>query len=205
MPVPWPPMTEALIPWLVPEKPPANPFEATSATCERPQPASAPSELVTPGTARAASSAARARSISTSALGSSGSVMSSAGQSCAISSGSAMPQNGSSGTVRAIATARSTSSSKRLGRAVARRHHRLLPADEDPQPEIMTFGAFKLFSFAEPPSMRQRDALEVYRICGVGAGEARAADQVLQQVDRIVCFSFSHYCSKSHSPEWPTR
>ena len=39
---------------------------------ERPQPASAPSELVTPATASAASSAARARSIRVSALGSLG-------------------------------------------------------------------------------------------------------------------------------------
>jgi hypothetical protein len=67
--------------------------------------------LVTPFTARAASSAVLARSISTSAAGSSGSSMSSLGQSRAICSGSAMPQNGSSGTTRAMASARSTSSS----------------------------------------------------------------------------------------------
>ncbi len=115
MPVPVPPMTEALTPWLEPRYVPANPFEATSTISERPQPASAPSELVTPSTARAASSAARARSINTSALGSCASNMSSAGQLRAISSGSAMPQYGSSGTVLAIATARSTSSPSALG------------------------------------------------------------------------------------------
>src|SRR6516225_2381859 len=102
-------MTLALIPWLDPEYAPAKPFEAASATLDRPQPASAPSELVIPVTPSAASSAARARSISTSAAGSSGSSMSSTGRVWAISAGSAMPQYGSSGTVRAIATARSTS------------------------------------------------------------------------------------------------
>src|ERR1700720_3667576 len=49
-------------------------------TRERPQLASAPSELVTPGTARAASSAAMARAISVSGVGSAGSTMSSWGQ-----------------------------------------------------------------------------------------------------------------------------
>src|SRR5271167_2694603 len=48
MAVPVPPMTEALIPWLEPRYVPAKPFEATSATREQPHPASAPSELVTP-------------------------------------------------------------------------------------------------------------------------------------------------------------
>ena len=67
--------------------------------CERLQPASAPSELVTPGTARAASSAAAARAISVSGAGSLGSSRSSAGQSRASSSGAARPQYGSSGTV----------------------------------------------------------------------------------------------------------
>src|SRR5437763_2729046 len=108
-------MTEALMAWCEPQYPPANPLEAAIATRDRPQPASAPSELVMPPTASAASSAARARSISCSALGSTGSIMSRLGQPGAISEGSASPQNGSSGTARAIATVRSTSSASIFG------------------------------------------------------------------------------------------
>ena len=74
---------------------------------------------------------------------------------------------------------------QRFRRAVARRHHRLLAADKHAQPEILALGAFELFGLAEPPPMRQRDALEQDRVGGVGAGAARAADQILQQVDRI--------------------
>ena len=90
---------------------------------------------------------------------------------------------------------------ERLWRAVARRHHRLLAADKHPQPEIVTLGALELFGLAEATAMRQRDALKEDRIGGIGAGAARAADQILQQVDRVICFDLSHQCSKSHLPE----
>ena len=151
---------------------------------ERPQPASAPSELVTPVTASAASSAARARSIKISALGSSGSSMSRLGQSRAISAGSARPQNGSSGTVRAIATARSTSSSSAFGERSLDETIACCRPMNTLQPQILAFRAFELLGLAETAGMRQRDALEHHRVGGVGPGAARAPDQVLQQVDR---------------------
>src|SRR5216684_308036 len=90
---------------------------------ERPQPASAPSELVTPSTA----SASGERSV------------------------------GDDG---------------------------LLPADKDPEAEVVAFRALELLGVAEPARMGQRDTLEEYRIGGVGAGTASAGDKILQEVER---------------------
>ena len=70
-----------------------------------------------------------------------------------------------------------------LRRAVARRHDRLLLADQHAQPEILAFRAFELLDLAEPAGMRQRDALEQHRVGRIGAGLLGAGDQVLQQVD----------------------
>jgi hypothetical protein len=92
----------------------AEAVEAASATLLRLKEASAPSELVTPGTVRAAASAALTRSISVSVEGSSGSQRSRSGTLVVISRGSAMPQKGSSGTTLAMATARAASSSSAL-------------------------------------------------------------------------------------------
>ena len=72
---------------------------------------------------------------------------------------------------------------ERLCRAIARRHDRLLPADQDPQPEIVALGAFELLGLAEPAAMRQGGALEQHRIGGLGAGALRPTDQVVQQID----------------------
>ena len=73
---------------------------------------------------------------------------------------------------------------ERLRRAVGRGDHRLLPADEHPEPQILAFRALELLGLAEAPGMGQRDALEQHRIGGIGAGAPRAPDQILQQVER---------------------
>ncbi len=69
-----------------------TPLLATIAAMLRPKPALAPSELVTPATASAASSAARARSARVSVDGSVASTRSRSGSSVASSDGSARPQ-----------------------------------------------------------------------------------------------------------------
>ena len=81
----------------------------------RPQDASAPSLLVMPLTASAVSSAAAARAISCSAVGSVASNRSSGPASRGGSKASGRPPKGSSGTIRAIATARSASMAKPRG------------------------------------------------------------------------------------------
>ena len=111
MSVPSPARTAAEMAWEDRRRTFAKPFEAAIAVRERLQPASAPSELVTPGTSRAAASASRARASRTDASGSIGSHSSTSGKSLARRSLSARPQNSSSGTTRAMATARSTNSS----------------------------------------------------------------------------------------------
>ncbi len=89
---------------------------AASATVVRPQAASAPSELVTPLTASAASSASAASASSDLAEG--GRRLSSrsrSGQVRASNSSGAMPHTGSSGTARAMSTARSARIRSALG------------------------------------------------------------------------------------------
>jgi hypothetical protein len=73
-----------------------------------------------------------------------------------------------------------------LRRTVAGRHDRLALADQYTQPEVLALRTFELLGLAEPPGMRQRGALEQYRIGGVRPGLAGAAHQILQQVD-VVC------------------
>ena len=92
---------------------PAKPLDETRAISVRPQPAPAPSLLVMPFTAIAASSASAARASRASAVGSVGSSKSSAR--VGIATASCRPTKGSSGTTRAMATARSASAAKPFG------------------------------------------------------------------------------------------
>ena len=156
---------------------------ATIAAMLRPKPALAPSELVTPCTASAASSAARARSDRVSVDGSTGSTRSSSGSAVASSDGSAMPQYGSSGTTLAMATARSTASSSAAGRRSEEEDDRHALADEDAQPQVAAFGALDMLELAEPVADRDRGAVEQHRVGGVGAGPPGLADQAGQQVE----------------------
>ena len=152
---------------------------------ERPQPASAPSELVTPLTASAASSAARARSISVSALGLVRIEHVERRPVLRDLAGVGEAANGSSGHRARHRDRALDQFVEHLRRAVARRHHRLLLADQHPQPEILALRAFELLGLAEPAGMRQRDALEHHRIGRIGAGPQRAPDQIVQQVDVV--------------------
>jgi hypothetical protein len=70
-------------------------------------------------------------------------------------------------------------------RAVARRHNRLLFADQHAQTEILALRAFQLLDLTEPPGVRQRCAFEQHRIGRIGAGFSGSADQILQQVDVV--------------------
>ncbi len=155
-----PAMTLALTPWLDPAYAPAKPLEAASAIRERPQPASAPSELVTPGTASAASSAARARSIRISAAGSSGSSHVERGPVAGDLVGIGDAAIGIFGHRPRHRQRPLDEFRERLRRPIGRRHHGLLAADKHPQAEIMPLRSLELFGLAETPSVRQRGSLE---------------------------------------------
>jgi len=66
-----------------------------------------------------------------------------------------------------------------LGRAVARRHHRLSLPDEDAQPEIPALRALELFGLAEAAGMRERDPFDDDGVSCVGAGLFGARDEIL--------------------------
>ena len=60
-----------------------------------------------------------------------------------------MPQTGSSGTARAMSTARSRERAQRGGREVGRGDEGLALADEDAQPEVAALAAFELLALAQ--------------------------------------------------------
>ncbi len=84
-----------------------------------------------------------------------------------------------------------------LGRPVARRHHRLPLANEDAQPEVLAFRALQLLGLAEAAGVRQRDALDQHRVGGIGAGFLGAGDEILQQVDVVCRFLGDFSCRSS--------
>ena len=108
------------------------------------------------------------------------------GQSCAISAGSARPINGSSGTARAIAIVRSTSSSSIFGERslldtiacrlpISTRSPRSRPSERS--------------SFSVLPSRRACDSempSNMHSVGRIGPLPQRPPDQIVQQVD-VVC------------------
>ena len=116
---------------------------------ERPQPASAPSELVTPVTASAASSAARARSISDLGAGLLGVEHVEARPVAGDLDGVGDAAKGVLGHRAGHCDRALDEFVERLRRAVARRHDRLLAANEDPQPEILAFASARASRFCQ--------------------------------------------------------
>ena len=164
---------------------PAKPFEAASATEERLQLASAPSELVTPLTARAASSAAAARAIKVSGAGSTGIgevEIGPAPRQLLLRGKAAIGILGHGMRHRDCAFDEFVDP-RRI--ALVRRHGCLSLADEDTQAEIVALGALELLDPAEALRVRQRRALEQDGVGGIGAGAARAADQVAEKGEGV--------------------
>ena len=160
---------------------PAKPAEVTRNASVLPKPASAPSELVMPGTASAASSAAAARATSCSVVGSVGSTRSSA---------SRLRRRGGVGEARVgILGHHPRHRHGALGQfleaggihGAGRDHGRPLP-QEHPQPEVAAFRALDVLGLAQPALHRQRRAGDQHRIRRIRAGRAGAGDQVGEEV-----------------------
>ena len=181
--MPEPPSTETLTPWLG-----AGIAAGKAVRGGERDARAAPARLGTlgigdPGTASAASSAARARSINVSALGSVGIEHVEIGPVAGDLVGLGEPAERVLGHGARHRQGALDQLGERLRRAVARRHDRLPPADEDAQAEVLALRALELLDLAEAPGMRQRDALEQHRVGGIGAGLAGAGDEILQQVE----------------------
>ena len=92
-------------------------------------------------------------------------------------------ENGPRARRRAIATARSASASSLVRTQIVGRDHGLAVADEDAQPEIVTFGALGFLDRAVAHFDRERHRTHRNRIGRVGAGTLAAADQTVGEID----------------------
>jgi hypothetical protein len=70
-------------------------------------------------------------------------------------------------------------------RPVGGRHHRLAPADEHAQPQLLAFGTFQFLDLAQALRVRQRDRIGEHRVGGVRALRLGAADQVVEQAEDV--------------------
>ena len=110
------------------------------------------------------------------------------GDRCPLSSRSsgASPAHWSSGASRAIATARSTSTSIAVARQVAGRHRRRSPPDEHAQAQFLFLRPPDILERAEPHRHVDAGRCAEHRVGGVGAGGAGAGNDVVGAVTRDV-------------------
>ena len=101
---------------------------------------------------------------------------------CASSSSGAMPHTGSSGTARAMSTARSASVRSAVGREVGRGDEGLALARRTRAAEIAALAALELLALAQALGDRDRLAVDIERVGGIGAGGLRPFHQVGEQV-----------------------
>ena len=163
------------------DRQPRKPLLVASTMPPMPAEADAPSDLLTPLTARPAASAALARSSRTVTAGRSGSSRSRSGKLLASSSASARPANASSGATFAMAT-RALREFVDIGGDVVGRHHRLAPADKTRSPTSSLSERSDTSTAPSRTSTAERHRTHRHRVGAVGAGAARGLHQAFGKI-----------------------
>ena len=146
-----------------------------------PADAEAPSDLVTPLTARPAASARSARSSSAATGGSSGSSRSRSGNDFA--SKARIGEAGELVLGRDLRHRdRALGERRDVARDVVGRHDRGAAADEDAQTDVVAFGALGFLDRAFAHADRKRHRAHRDRVGGIGAGAARRGDQTFGEI-----------------------
>src|SRR6478672_4301503 len=138
-----------------------------------PAAAEAPPDLLTPRTARPASSARRAIASSAPMSGNSRSTRSRSGKFFASKAWSASPAYLSSGATRAVAA------------HVVGRYHRLLASDQHAETHVVALGALRFLDRAVAHVDRLRHRAHRHRVRGIGAGRAGSLDEPLGERDQL--------------------
>ena len=149
---------------------------------DKPQLASAPSELVMPSTARAASSQALARSIRVSGAGSPWSQMSSAGDFAGQLARLGQAAVGVLGHAARHGDGARRQLVQRRGGEVGGGDHGLALADQHAQAEIPAFLALQALQRAQALGVGQRDRIEQHRVGGLRPARLGLGDQIVQEV-----------------------
>jgi hypothetical protein len=72
---------------------------------------------------------------------------------------------------------------QRPARGIGRGHEGLMLAEQHAQADVLALLAFQALERAQAPGMGERDRIEHHRIGGLGAGRLGAAEQVVEQVE----------------------